>query len=42
MKYLKVSCEKISDQNLPDDMWQTVEKMYDAIQQSDLEKEKQE
>lgn len=41
MKYLKVSCEKISDQNLPDDMWQTVEKMYDAIQQSDLEKEKQ-
>lgn len=35
MQYLKTSCEKISDQSLPDDMWQTVEKLYDAIQQSE-------
>ena len=35
MQYLKTSCEKISDQSLPDDMWQTVEKLYDAIQQQE-------
>lgn len=33
MQYLKTSCEKISDQNLPDDMWQTVERIYDTIQE---------
>ncbi len=33
MQYLKISCEKISDQSLPDDMWQTVEKLYNAIQE---------
>ncbi len=26
--YLKKSCEAISDQSLPDDMWGTVEKVY--------------
>lgn len=35
LEYLKKSCEKISDENLPDDMWQTVEKVYNAIQQQD-------
>lgn len=35
MLYLKTSCEKISDQSLPDDMWQTVEKLYDAVQMQD-------
>lgn len=39
MQYLKTSCEKISDQSLPDDMWQTVEKLYNAIQ---LQKQEQE
>lgn len=28
--YLKRACEAISDQTLPDDMWSTVEKIYDA------------
>lgn len=31
MEYLKKSCEKISDENLPDDMWGTVEKVYNSI-----------
>lgn len=31
LEYLKQSCEKISDEKLPDDMWSTVEKLYDAI-----------
>lgn len=31
LEYLKLSCEKISDEQLPDDMWSTVEKLYDAI-----------
>lgn len=31
LDYLKSACEKISDENLPDDMWGTVEKIYDAI-----------
>lgn len=30
MTYLKEVCEKISDENLPDDIWATVEKMYDS------------
>lgn len=32
MKYLQEACEKISDEALPDDMWSTVEKIYDALQ----------
>lgn len=28
-QYLKRACESISDQSLPDDMWLTVEKIYD-------------
>ncbi len=30
MAYLKAACEKISDENLPDDMWETVTKLYDS------------
>lgn len=37
LQYLKTSCEKISDQSLPDDMWQTVEKLYNAIQEPEKE-----
>ena len=29
MEYLRRTCEKISDEELPDDMWATVEKIYD-------------
>jgi len=32
LDYLKVSCEKISDEALPDDMWGTVEKIYNGVQ----------
>lgn len=39
MQYLKTSCEKISDQSLPDDMWQTVERIYNAIQLQKQDKE---
>lgn len=31
IEYLKVVCEKISDENLPDDMWGTVSTIYDSI-----------
>lgn len=31
MNYLKESCEKISDEQLPDDMWSVVEKIYNTI-----------
>jgi hypothetical protein len=31
MEFLKQSCEKISDEALPDDMWATVEKIYDGV-----------
>lgn len=31
MNYLKQSCERISDEALPDDAWATVEKIYNAI-----------
>lgn len=34
MEYLKQSFEKISDEQLPDDMWAVVEKVYNAIQDS--------
>ena len=30
-EYLKEVCEKISDETLPDDMWATVERLFDAI-----------
>ena len=30
MEYLKQSCEKISDENLPDDMWHIVEAVYNS------------
>jgi hypothetical protein len=30
--YLKQCCEKISGEALPDDMWATVEKIYNAMQ----------
>ncbi len=30
MEYLKACCEKISDEQLPDDMWSTVEKIYNG------------
>lgn len=33
MEYLKQSCEKISDEQLPDDMWSCVEKIYNSIQE---------
>lgn len=32
LSFLKESCEKISDEQLPDDMWGTVEKIYNALQ----------
>jgi hypothetical protein len=32
MDYLKTSCERIADEQLPDDMWSSVEKIYNAIQ----------
>jgi len=31
LDYLKSACERISDEQLPDDMWTTVVKIYDAI-----------
>lgn len=33
MEYLQRACEKISDENLPDDMWSSVEKIYNASQE---------
>ncbi len=33
LEYLKKACEKISDEELPDDMWSTVQKIYDDIQE---------
>lgn len=32
LEFLKQSCEKLSDEKLPDDMWLVVEKIYDAAQ----------
>lgn len=29
--YLKEVCEKVSDESLPDDMWSTVEKIFDGL-----------
>lgn len=31
LEYLKESCERISDQQLPDDMWGSVEKLYNFM-----------
>ena len=31
MDYLKKACERISDEELPDDMWATVETVYNEI-----------
>jgi len=33
LDYLKESCERISDEQLPDDMWSVVEKIYNFIQE---------
>lgn len=30
MEYLRKACEKISDEELPDDMWATVEAVYNV------------
>lgn len=30
-EYLKMVCEKVSDETLPDDMWQTIERVFDSI-----------
>lgn len=30
MEYLRRACEKISDEELPDDMWETVKRVYDS------------
>ena len=34
MDYLKKACERISDEELPDDMWATVEAVYNEIASS--------
>ena len=34
MDYLKKACERISDEELPDDMWVTVEAVYNEIASS--------
>lgn len=31
MEYLKMVCEKVSDEQLPDDMWISISKIYDSI-----------
>lgn len=31
MNYLKQSCERVADEALPDDMWATVEKIYNEL-----------
>ncbi|MBF0648618.1 RNA-binding protein [Dysgonomonas sp. GY75] len=33
LEYLKQACERISDEQLPDDMWGTVQKIYNVIQE---------
>lgn len=33
LELLKSSCERLSDQTLPDDMWGTVSAVYDACQE---------
>jgi hypothetical protein len=31
MEYLKMVCEKVSEESLPDDMWASISKIYDTI-----------
>ena len=31
LEYLKSACEQISDEQLPDDVWATIEKVYDTV-----------
>lgn len=31
LEYLKKGCEKMSDKTLPDDFWNLVERIYDAL-----------
>lgn len=31
LEYLKQACERISDEQLPDDMWSTVERIYNEV-----------
>lgn len=33
IEYLRKACERISDEELPDDMWATVSRIYDFIQE---------
>ncbi len=33
MEYLRTACEKISDEEFPDDMWSTVEAIYNGMPQ---------
>ena len=33
VEYLRKACERISDEELPDDMWATVSRIYDFIQE---------
>lgn len=32
MEYLRRACEKISYEELPDDMWETVKRIYDSME----------
>ncbi len=34
MEYLRIACEKISDEELPDDMWSTVETVFNLCQEN--------
>ncbi|NDV80048.1 RNA-binding protein [Dysgonomonas sp. 511] len=31
LEYLKQACERITDEQLPDDMWSTVERIYNEV-----------
>ena len=33
-EYLRKACERISDEELPDDMWATVERVFDLCQET--------
>lgn len=33
-EYLKMVCEKLSDDTLPDDMWSSVERIFDGVSAS--------
>lgn len=35
MNYLKDACERISDEQLPDDMWLSVAKVYDSLNKTE-------